>query len=248
MNVGTDEFLKSLKSLQVSRCECSAKNPDSDYPTSTRKPAPDSRRCTAGARPATGPGQPHEITCVQFKRPVKGELKGTLKSGPFFGHGLKYAIPDPKPKQFKLSPPEKFVGSTVGSVVDPGHWTFGDMAAKIIADAVAAAESASGQGALNAAELLPETSVNFIDFGPIHPMQLSEKEKQALAYVQAHAMQLQAQVLDSQAKMYALAVDSVVKASVAPVAPVNFCTCAPGSAFGHAAFCPLGEDVDAEAL
>src|SRR5450755_2648259 len=50
MNVDTDEFLKSLKSLQVSRCECSAKNPDSDYPTSTRKPAPDSRRCTAGAR------------------------------------------------------------------------------------------------------------------------------------------------------------------------------------------------------
>ena len=51
MNVDTDEFLKSLKSLQVSPCECSAKNPDSDYPTSTRKPAPDSRRCTAGARP-----------------------------------------------------------------------------------------------------------------------------------------------------------------------------------------------------
>ena len=28
MNVDTDEFLKSLKSLQVSPCECSAKNPD----------------------------------------------------------------------------------------------------------------------------------------------------------------------------------------------------------------------------
>ena len=49
MNVDTDEFLKSLKSLQVSRCECPPNNPDSDYPT--RKPAPDSRRCTAGARP-----------------------------------------------------------------------------------------------------------------------------------------------------------------------------------------------------
>ena len=33
MNVDTDEFLKSLKSLQVSPCDCSAKNPDSDYPT-----------------------------------------------------------------------------------------------------------------------------------------------------------------------------------------------------------------------
>ena len=51
MKVDTYEFLKSLKSLQVSRCECSAKNPDPDYPTSTRKPAPDSRRCTAGAHP-----------------------------------------------------------------------------------------------------------------------------------------------------------------------------------------------------
>src|SRR5450759_1976176 len=56
MNVDTYEFLKSLKSLQVSPCECSAKNPDSDYPTSTRKPAPDSRRCTAGARPRPDPG------------------------------------------------------------------------------------------------------------------------------------------------------------------------------------------------
>jgi hypothetical protein len=40
----------------VSRCECSAKNPDSDYPTSTRKPAPDARRCTAGARPRLARG------------------------------------------------------------------------------------------------------------------------------------------------------------------------------------------------
>jgi hypothetical protein len=70
MNVDTDEFLKSLKSLQVSRCECSAKNPDSDYPTSTRKPAPDSRRCTAGARPRPARVNPisSAVQCTKGRR------------------------------------------------------------------------------------------------------------------------------------------------------------------------------------
>jgi hypothetical protein len=41
MTVDTDEFLKSLKSLQVSRCGCSAKNRDSDYPHESLPQIPD---------------------------------------------------------------------------------------------------------------------------------------------------------------------------------------------------------------
>jgi hypothetical protein len=70
--------------------------------------------------PATGPGQPHESDCVQYKRPVK---------------------------------------------------------------------------------------VDFIEFEPIHGMELSQKEKQALAYVQAHALVTQA---------YAAAIECKNSAPVRP--------------------------------
>ena len=56
----TDEFLKSLKSLQVSRCECSAKNPDSDYPNQHTKACPRFQTMHCWCPPATGPNQPHE--------------------------------------------------------------------------------------------------------------------------------------------------------------------------------------------
>jgi hypothetical protein len=81
MNVDTDEFLKSLKSLQVFPCECSAKNPDPDYPTSTRKPAPDSRRCTA-CPPATGPGQPHLFGFTFYRRAKPAAVPCTCKNWP----------------------------------------------------------------------------------------------------------------------------------------------------------------------
>jgi hypothetical protein len=87
MNVDTDEFLKSLKSIQVSRCECSAKNPDSDYPTSTRKPAPDSRRCTAGARHRPDPGQPHLFGCTMYKVPEASEYETSFAPWNWYGTG-----------------------------------------------------------------------------------------------------------------------------------------------------------------
>jgi hypothetical protein len=211
--------------------------------------------------PATGPGQPHESTCVQYKRPVKGTLDKKyivgkplpLKTGSFFGHGLQYSVPGPLyPGKLTLGkqPPEKY-----SPIVDPGKWTFGEMAAKIIADAVAAAESASGQGELPAAEIppeiLPEPSVGFIDgFIDFGLIQLSQKEKQSLAYVQAHAMQLQAQAL-AQAYNHAQQwVDKQKPQSYVHFAPPvpsiesnELCTCGgPGEPSpAHASFCPLGE-------
>ncbi len=77
MNVDTDEFLKSLKSLQVSPCECSAKTPDPDYPTSHAIACPRFQTMHCWCPPATGPGQPHESDCSHYKRPA------------FFG-GLQY--------------------------------------------------------------------------------------------------------------------------------------------------------------
>jgi hypothetical protein len=76
------------------------------------------------------------------------------------------------------------------------------MAAKMIADATAAAESASGQGELPAAELLPEIKPEI----PPEPLvSLIEVELS-----QAHAMQLaKSHVQAVQAQMYALAVKSV---------------------------------------
>src|SRR5450759_710627 len=70
MNVVTDEILKSLKSLQVSPCECSAKNPDSDYPNQHTKACPRFQTLHCWCPPATGPGQPHEPDCVQYKCPI----------------------------------------------------------------------------------------------------------------------------------------------------------------------------------
>jgi len=92
-------------------------------------------------------------------------------------------------------------------------WTFGKLASKIIADAVAAAESASGQGALPAAEIpseMPE-SVDFI--------------AQAQAY--NHAL---------------LWLDKQNPAPLgAPIECNGGCTCAAKyGVIGHAAFCPLG--------
>jgi hypothetical protein len=84
MNVDADELLKSLKSLkslQVSPCECSAKNPDPDYPTSTRKPAPDSRRCTAGARPRPARVSPIFSAVHSIGREVGGSAKGSETGG-----------------------------------------------------------------------------------------------------------------------------------------------------------------------
>jgi hypothetical protein len=128
--------------------------------------------------PATGPNQPHQSDCVQYKRPTIQATVGSYHDWDLTeaGSGLQY------------------------TKIDPEAWTFGKMAAKIIADAVAAAESASGQGELPATEIPPEISpepppelsVDFIEVGPIQPMQLTQqltqKEKQALAYVQSHAM------------------------------------------------------------
>jgi hypothetical protein len=113
MNVDTDEFLKSLKSLQVSRCGCSAKNPDPDYPTT----CPRFQTMHGWCPPATGPGQPHLSGCSHYSRPVpfqfsvkhhpatpatldkkyvdlNVDLKLPMKSGPF-GHGMKYAVQQP---------------------------------------------------------------------------------------------------------------------------------------------------------
>ena len=178
---------------------------------------------------ATGPNQPHEIDCVQYKRPVihathaaigsyhdwepeaaesepesepsKGLTKEAVHkvyakftSGPFFGHGLQYQVKLPMKYATPGKQPEP---EFISDVVDPGKWTFGEMAAKIIADAVAAAESEIGQGALPATEIQPE---------PPGPFQLTQKEKQSLAYVQAHAMQLQVQAMQlahNQAQLWA---------------------------------------------
>jgi hypothetical protein len=91
MNVDTDEFLKSLKSRQVSPCECSAKNPDSHT-----KACPRFQTMHCWCPPATGPGQPHEKDCSRYSRPVPFvtdkkyiDLKLPMK-GQFFGHGIKY--------------------------------------------------------------------------------------------------------------------------------------------------------------
>jgi hypothetical protein len=68
--------------------------------------------------PATGPGQPHLSGCSHYSRPVpfqfsvkhhpatpatldkkyvdlNVDLKLPMKSGPFFGHGMKYAVQQP---------------------------------------------------------------------------------------------------------------------------------------------------------
>jgi hypothetical protein len=219
MNVDTDEFLKSLKSLQVSPCECSAKNPDSDYPNQHTKACPRFQTMHCWCPSATGPGQPHQSDCFQYKQPIihaigsasngsshDWDLIGGLTkeavhkvyakftSGPFFGHGLQYQVKLPMKSATPGKQPEP---EFISDVVDPGKWTFGEMAAKIIADAVAAAESEIGQGALPATEIQPE---------PPGPFQLTQKEKQSLAYVQAHAMQLQVQAMQlahNQAQLWA---------------------------------------------
>jgi hypothetical protein len=74
------------------------------------------------------------------------------ETGPFFGQGLQQG-------QYMK--------------IDPEAWTFGKMAAKIIADAVAAAESTGGQGELPAAELLPEPLVSLIELELSPPVALS---------------------------------------------------------------------------
>jgi hypothetical protein len=115
-------------------------------------------------------------------------------------------------------------------IVGPGKWTFGEMAAKIIADAYAAAAVSVATASVAPAD----PSVNFIEFGPIHPMQLSQKEKQALAYVQAHAMAAQAKYEAALAKM---TVEMTAK-TLAIIAVE--CTCAAKvGVIGHAAFCHL---------
>jgi hypothetical protein len=81
-------FICSLISLQVSPCECSAKNPDSDYPNQYTKACPRFQAMHCWCPPATGPNQPHEKDCSRYKRPAKKYMP--LKSGPFFGHGLQY--------------------------------------------------------------------------------------------------------------------------------------------------------------
>jgi hypothetical protein len=186
--------------------------------------------------PATGPGQPHESDCFQYKRPgpavpvthafigsyhdwdlmdpdepidvVKKYLPEQLETGPFFGHGLQYA---------KYS---------------PEAWTFGKMAAKLIEDATAAAESATGQGELLAAEIKPEI-----------------KPESPLWYVQNHAMQLQVQA-QVQAFNHALQWSSKQKPESYVPDPIlinelnELCTCAAasvGACVGHAWECPLSD-------
>src|ERR1700687_3069502 len=62
--------LKSLKSLQASPCECSAKNPDSDYPNQHTKACPRFQTMHCWCPPATGPGQPHRDDCSHYRRPI----------------------------------------------------------------------------------------------------------------------------------------------------------------------------------
>jgi hypothetical protein len=128
--------------------------------------------------PATGPGQPHLSGCSHFKRPAVPSVTQA-----FIGSYHDWDLLDPDEP---IDVVKKYLPEPQYMKIDPEAWTFGKMAAKMIADATAAAESTGGQGELPAAELLPEP-VSLIEFGP---QQLSQKEKQALAYVQAHAMQL----------------------------------------------------------
>jgi hypothetical protein len=78
-----------------------------------------------------------------------------------------------------------------------------------------------------------------------HPMQLTQKEKQALAYVQAHAMQLQAQAYNHAQQWFDKQnPQSFVHSTVHSIESNELnelCTCAavPG-VIGHASFCPLG--------
>jgi hypothetical protein len=87
-------------------------------------------------------------------------------------------------------------------------------------------------------------AVDFIEFGPIQPMELSQKEKQALAYVQAHAMAAQAKaVIDP--KLIALGEEMTANFVKTLRSMTVECTCAAKSGvIGHAAFCPLGEKAD----
>jgi hypothetical protein len=87
MKVDTDEFLKSLKSLQVSPCECSAKNPDSDYPNQHTKACPRFQATHCWCPPATGPGQPHRDDCCRYKRP-EGWANPRLRT---IGFGMPYS-------------------------------------------------------------------------------------------------------------------------------------------------------------
>jgi hypothetical protein len=116
--------------------------------------------------PATGPGQPHESDCVQYKRPP---FHFNVKV-PLFPVGKYYF------KTAPTLPPGSF-----GQYGQYGHVQYYQA---IDAQAYAAAVKAV------CAEDSVDAAVDFIDFGPIqlHPMGLSQKEKQSLAYVQAHAM------------------------------------------------------------
>src|ERR1700694_1804391 len=69
MNVDTDEFLKSLKSLQFSPCECSAKEPGLGLPNQHAKACPRFQTMHCWCPPAAGPNQPHLSSCTQYKRP-----------------------------------------------------------------------------------------------------------------------------------------------------------------------------------
>jgi hypothetical protein len=148
MNVDTDEFLKSLKSLQVSPCECSAKNPGLGLPNQHTKACPRFQAMHCWCPPATGPGQPHLSSCSHFKRPVI--THAFIGSYHDWDLTEPWAEPESGPGQYT----KKYGQYTK---IDPEAWTFGKMAAKMIADAVAAAESETGgQGALPAAEIAPE--------------------------------------------------------------------------------------------
>ena len=98
MNVDTDEFLKSLKSLQVSPVRVPGEEPGPGLPNQHAKACPRFQTMHCWCPPATGPGQPHESDCFQYTRPEPETESETAKwagiskfeSGPFFGHGLQY--------------------------------------------------------------------------------------------------------------------------------------------------------------
>jgi hypothetical protein len=84
MNVDTDELLKSLKSLkslQVSPCECSAKNPDPDHPNQHAKACPRFQTMHCWCPPATGPGQSH-LFGTFYRRAKPAAVPCTCKNWP----------------------------------------------------------------------------------------------------------------------------------------------------------------------
>jgi hypothetical protein len=75
--------------------------PGPGLPNQHTKACPRFQTMHCSCPPATGPNQPHEKDCYQYRRPsasystsdasgLSGKLSGKFHTGPFFGHGLPY--------------------------------------------------------------------------------------------------------------------------------------------------------------